>query len=133
MIILIVQLCMSIHAGFGHGVRRSLVSLGSVLGSLWAASALQLNSNYLLYGVPIGLLLLAIVRVITNLTIIITCSQTLCYVYTYTAMGFMLLWDAVCTVAMKVSNFTNVLFLHQHTSLSCIQVLTVMTFRRLKG
>ena len=66
-------------AGFGHGVRRSLVSLGSVLGSLWAASALQLNSIYLLYGTPTGLLLLAIVRSENN--------------YYITAMGCMLLWD----------------------------------------
>lgn len=46
-------------AGVGHGVRRSLVSIGSVLGSLWAAAAL--HNMILLYGVPIGLLLVAIV------------------------------------------------------------------------
>ena len=39
------------------------MSLGSLLGSLWAAAGLQLNSIDYLYGVPIGVLLLAIVSV----------------------------------------------------------------------
>ena len=38
-----------------------MVSLGSVLGSLWAAAALQLESNTILYGGPIGLVALATV------------------------------------------------------------------------
>ena len=48
--------------GLGHGVRRSLVSIGSTMGSLWAAISLQLDSKNVLYGVPVGILLLAIVR-----------------------------------------------------------------------
>ena len=59
---MIVWLSISNITGLGHGVRRSLVSLGSVLGSLWASSAMQLNSNLILYGGQIILLLLATVR-----------------------------------------------------------------------
>ena len=60
-VLCILQLSARCYAGIGHGVRRSMVSLGSVLGSLWAAAALQLKSNTLLYGGPIGLVVLCTV------------------------------------------------------------------------
>ena len=46
------------------------MSLGSVLGSLWASSAMQLKSNLILYGGQIILLLLATVR---NEILLYTC------------------------------------------------------------
>ena len=47
--------------GIGHGLRRSLVSLGGVIGSLWAAAALQPETLLFLYGVPTVLLIIATV------------------------------------------------------------------------
>lgn len=51
-----------IFVGIGHGLRRSLVSLGGVIGSLWAAAALQPETLLFLYGVPTVLLIIATVR-----------------------------------------------------------------------
>ena len=47
--------------GIGHGLRRSMTSLGVLLGSLWGSSGLQLNSTLFLYGGPILPLMIAIV------------------------------------------------------------------------
>ena len=57
--------CLCINAGIGHGVRRSMVSLGSVLGCLWGAIALQLSSTTLQFGGPVGLIVLSIVSFFT--------------------------------------------------------------------
>ena len=49
------------HLGFGHGVRRSLISLGCLFGSMWAGVALDPSKSSILLGVPLGLLILATV------------------------------------------------------------------------
>ena len=74
--------------GIGHGVRRSITSLGSVLGSLWAGGALHENSIVLLYGMPIGLLLLAIVSINNLSTYITLIYSNNFYIQLLTVMSF---------------------------------------------
>lgn len=49
--------------GFGQGVRRSVASVASIMGPLWAGAAMNgMTTYYLFYGVPLGLLILIIVN-----------------------------------------------------------------------
>ena len=50
-------------AGIGQGIRRSIFSLSSIMGPLWAGAGLTLDTYYILLSVPLGLLVLATVRV----------------------------------------------------------------------
>ena len=53
--------CCIICVGFGQGIRRSLFSVAAILGPLWAGGSVNI-SYYVLMGVPLGLLLLVLVR-----------------------------------------------------------------------
>ncbi len=48
-------------AGFGQGVRRSLFSVAAILGPLWAGGSVTI-SYYILMGVPLGMLVIVLVR-----------------------------------------------------------------------
>ena len=50
-------------AGIGQGIRRSIFSLSSIMGPLWAGAGLTLDTYYVVVSVPLGLLVLAMVRV----------------------------------------------------------------------
>lgn len=49
------------YVGFGQGVRRSVLALGSILGPLWAGGAITLSHYYVLLIVPCMLQSLVVV------------------------------------------------------------------------
>ena len=57
---------MESSVGFGHGVRRSQISLGCLFGSMWAGVGLDPSKSSILLGVPLGLLFLATVSDINH-------------------------------------------------------------------
>ena len=47
--------------GFGQGFRRSVFAVAAILGPLWVGGSFRI-SCYLLFGVPLGLLVVIMVR-----------------------------------------------------------------------
>ena len=52
---------LSLPAGVGQGIRRSIFSISAILGPLWAGGAVAFDTYYILFGVPLGLLVLVMV------------------------------------------------------------------------
>lgn len=78
MIVLVQCTPLDYTAGFGQGVRRSTESLAAILGGIWGGAVFDISySYYFYYGVPTGLLLLALVCAV----VWIHCSNDIVHIY----------------------------------------------------
>ena len=72
--------------GFGQGFRRSVFAVAAILGPLWVGGSFRI-SWYLLFGVPLGLLVVLMVRFVFFL-VAVMCIMWMLVMINFTAALF---------------------------------------------